>query len=98
MSIGVAFGNKVMDTRLPLPVGSGDKYDVSGFGLKYLLCTFCKSTKYPSPEANASTSPSGGEVLNDDRKCLKDITLIEINNICKACDKGKQAYTLVLDM
>ena len=28
MSICVAFSNKVMDTRLPLPVGSGDKYDV----------------------------------------------------------------------
>ncbi len=27
MSICVAFGNKVMDTRLPLPVGSSDKYD-----------------------------------------------------------------------
>ena len=28
MAIGVAYGNKVMDTRLPLPVGSGDKYDI----------------------------------------------------------------------
>ena len=29
MSICVAVGNKVMDTRLPQPVGCGDKYDVS---------------------------------------------------------------------
>ena len=28
MSICVAFGNKVMNTRLPLPAGSGDKYNV----------------------------------------------------------------------
>ena len=28
MSLCVAYGNKVMDTHLPLPVGSGDKYDV----------------------------------------------------------------------
>ena len=28
MSICVAFGNKVMDTRLPQPAGCGDKYDV----------------------------------------------------------------------
>ena len=29
MSICVAFGNKVMDTRLPQPAGCGDKYDIS---------------------------------------------------------------------
>ena len=28
----VAVGNKVIDTRLPQPVGCGDKYDVSGLG------------------------------------------------------------------
>ena len=28
MSIGVAYSNKVVDTHLPLSVGSGDKYDV----------------------------------------------------------------------
>ncbi len=33
--ISVAFGNKVMDTRLPQPSGCGDKYDVSDFG--YIL-------------------------------------------------------------
>ena len=32
MSICVAIGNKVMDTRLPQPAGCGDKYDVSGLG------------------------------------------------------------------
>ena len=32
MSICVAVGNKVMDTRLPQPAGCGDKYDVSGLG------------------------------------------------------------------
>ena len=32
MSICVACGNKVMDTHLPLPVGSGDKYDVESRG------------------------------------------------------------------
>ena len=30
MSVCVAVGNKVMDTRLPQPAGCGDKYDVSG--------------------------------------------------------------------
>ena len=28
----VAVGNKVIDTRLPQPVGCGDKYDISGLG------------------------------------------------------------------
>ncbi len=32
MSICVAFGNKVMDTRLPQPAGCGDKYDVCSVG------------------------------------------------------------------
>ena len=36
MSICVAVGNKVMDTRLPQPAGCGDKYDVSGFGYRLL--------------------------------------------------------------
>ena len=31
MSICVAVGNKVMDTRLPQPAGCGDKYDVYGW-------------------------------------------------------------------
>ena len=31
MSVCVAVGNKVMDTRLPQPAGCGDKYDVSGW-------------------------------------------------------------------
>ena len=36
MSICVAVGNKVMDTRLPQPAGCGDKYDVSGLGSRLL--------------------------------------------------------------
>ena len=32
MSICVALGNKVMDTRLPQPVGCGDKYDACSTG------------------------------------------------------------------
>ena len=32
MSTSVAFSNKVMDTRLPLPVGRGDKSDVCSIG------------------------------------------------------------------
>ena len=32
MSICVAFGNKVMDTRLPQPAGCGDKHDVESRG------------------------------------------------------------------
>ena len=36
MSICVAVGNKVMDTRLPQPVGCGDKYDVDGLGYRLL--------------------------------------------------------------
>ena len=62
MSICVASGNKVMDTRLPLPVGSGDKYDAESWDFKRLLSVCCKSVKYPSPDTNVSTSPSGGEV------------------------------------
>ena len=30
----VAYGNKVMDTRLPQPAGCGDKYDISELGCK----------------------------------------------------------------
>ena len=37
MSICVAVGNKVVDTRLPQPAGCGDKYDVSGLGSRLLL-------------------------------------------------------------
>ena len=36
MSICVAVGNKVMDTRLPQLAGCGDKYDVSGLGSRLL--------------------------------------------------------------
>ncbi len=64
MSICVAVGNKVMDTRLPQPTGCGDKYDVSGLGLGRLLSTFCMFFKYPSPDAKASPSPAGGEGLH----------------------------------
>ena len=34
MSVCVAVGNKVMDTRLPQPAGCGDKYDISELGCK----------------------------------------------------------------
>ena len=40
----------------------------------------------------------GNSLCADGRRCLKDITPIEINKICKACNKGKQACVLVLDM
>ena len=40
----------------------------------------------------------GNSFCADGRRCLKDITPIEINNICKTCEKGKQACILVLDM
>ena len=39
MSICVAYGNKVLDTRLPQLAGCGDKYDVSGLGSGLLRCT-----------------------------------------------------------
>ena len=64
MSICVAAGNKVRDTRLPQPAGCGDKYDVSGLDLKHLLNTCCSFFKYPSPDAKASPSPAGGEGLH----------------------------------
>ncbi|MGN0911698.1 MAG: hypothetical protein ACI4OE_00165 [Alphaproteobacteria bacterium] len=64
MSICVAVGNKVMDTRLPQPAGCSDKYDVSGRCRKRFLSTFCKFFKYPSPDAKASPSPAGGERLH----------------------------------
>ncbi len=60
----VAFGNKVMDTRLPQPAGCGDKYDVSGLGWGLLLSTFCTFFKYPSPDAKASPSPARGEGMH----------------------------------
>ena len=63
MSTNVAFSNKVMDTRLPLPVGRGDKYDVSACCWGHWLHTCCPFFKYPSPDTKVSTSPSGGEVL-----------------------------------
>ena len=40
----------------------------------------------------------GNILCADGRRCLKDITPTEINKICKACDKGKQACVLILDM
>ena len=61
MSICVAVGNKVMDTRLPQPAGCGDKYDVSGLGFRRLFNSCCESFKYPSPDAKASPSPARGE-------------------------------------
>ena len=63
MSICVAFSNKVMDTRdWHSQQGVPPKYDVVSWFFKRLLNSYCKSIKYPSPEAYASTSPSGGEV------------------------------------
>ena len=38
MSICVAAGNKVRDTRLPQPAGCGDKYDVSCLSSRLLRC------------------------------------------------------------
>ena len=61
MSICVAVGNKVMDTRLPQPAGCGDKYDVSGWCWRRLFSAFCKFFKYPSPADKPAPSPSGGE-------------------------------------
>ncbi len=40
----------------------------------------------------------GNSLCADGQRCLKDITPIEINKICKACNKGKQACILVLNM
>ena len=65
MSICVAVGNKVMDTRLPQPAGCGDKYDVSGWCQWRLLSAFCMFfNKYPLPEAYALPSPARGEGLH----------------------------------
>ena len=64
MSICVAVGNKIMDTRLPQPAGCGDKYDVSGLGFRRLFNSCCESFKYPSPDAKASPSPARGEGLH----------------------------------
>ena len=62
MSICVAAGNKVMDTRLPQPVGCGDKYDVLGWYWRCKVSSFCTFFKYPSPDTKASPSPARGEV------------------------------------
>ena len=64
MTICVAVGNKVMNTRLPQPAGCGDKYDVSGFGWGREFSAFCTFFKYPSPDAKASPSPSRGEGMH----------------------------------
>ncbi len=64
MSICVAVGNKVMDTRLPQPAGCGDKYDVSGLDFGRLFSAFYTFFKYTSPDAKASPSPSRGEGLH----------------------------------
>ena len=64
MSICVAFGNKVMDTRLPQPVGCGDKYDVLGWYWRCKVSSFCTFFKYPSPDTKASPSPARGEGLH----------------------------------
>ena len=64
MSICVAYGNKVMDTRLPQPAGCGDKYDVSGLDFGRLFSAFYTFFKYTSPDAKASPSPSRGEGLH----------------------------------
>ena len=40
----------------------------------------------------------GNSLCADGRRCLKDITPIEINNVCKSCDNGKSVCILVLDM
>ena len=61
MSICVAVGNKVMDTRLPQPVGCGDKYDVSGWCRGRGFSAFCQFFKYPSPAGKPAPSPSRGE-------------------------------------
>ena len=64
MSVCVAVGNKVMDTRLPQPAGCGDKYDISGWYWGRLLNAFCTFLKYHSPDAKASPSPARGEGLH----------------------------------
>ena len=64
MTICVAVGNKVMDTRLPQPAGGGDKYNVSGFGWGRGFSAFCTFFKSPSPDAKASPSPSRGEGMH----------------------------------
>ena len=69
MSICVAIGNKVIDTRLPQPAGCGDKYDVSGWCWRHGFNSFCTFFKYPSPEAYASPSPARGEGSGLLRRC-----------------------------
>ena len=63
MSICVAVGNKVMNTRLPQPAGCGDKYDISGLGLGRMLRVFCTFFKHPSPAGKPAPSPALGEGL-----------------------------------
>ena len=50
-----------MDTRLPQPVGCGDKYDVLGWYWRCKVSSFCTFFKYPSPDTKASPSPARGE-------------------------------------
>ena len=61
MSICVAVGNKVMNTRLPQPAGCGDKYDVYGWCWERMFSAFCMFFKSSSPDAKASPSPARGE-------------------------------------
>mgnify|MGYP004456524677 FL=1 len=64
MSICVAYGNKVMDTRLPQPTGCGDKYDVLGWYWERMLNSCCLFLKYPLPAGKPAPSPSRGEGLH----------------------------------
>ena len=57
------------------------KDDVSDGYFKRLLSTICKSVKYPSPEAYASTSPSGGEVGRSMIEMLGVLAIIAVLSV-----------------
>ena len=91
----VAYGNKVMDTRLPQLAGFGDKYDVSGCGFGRLLSAFCMFFKYPSPDTFVSPSPSRGEGYGLLRRCTSRNDAERTNIIFKGLDVVRQYAALL---
>ena len=80
-----------MDTRLPQPVGCGDKYDVDCWCFKRLFNICSKFFKYPSPDTNVSTSPARGEVKTNILHNVLDV----VRQYAALLERGVQNSTRV---
>ncbi len=87
MSICVAVGNKVMDTRLPQPAGCGDKYDVLDLGSGLLRrCT---------PRNDAEGNNIAFKGLDAVRQCaLKFFKTAEsgVDKVVSSCEKNPSVH------